>query len=189
MGTHGNSGPARGNGSHSPFSRLVVGLIAVAGVALAACDGSAAIESTTTAGTPTTASVGPALAMATLTDTGCTATAPQPIEAGVTAFTVQNDTPLLASFQLIRLLGSYDEFTQAWADIKEREAAGEEVDMDAELAPLIEEGERIQVEAGEPGELQSEVPSGDYAMWCITLDEDTNIVAPWTVGPYTVIDG
>jgi hypothetical protein len=184
------TGAPRGNGSRPPFSRLVVGLIAVVAVALAACDGSAATVSTTAAtGPPTTVPEGPVAAVATLTDSGCTVTAPEPIVAGETPFTVQNDTSLLASFQLIHLLGTYDDFTEAWADIRQRGEAGEEVDMDAVLAPFIEEGERIQVAAGESGELQSDVPAGDYAMWCITLDEDTQIVDPWTVGPYTVTDG
>jgi uncharacterized cupredoxin-like copper-binding protein len=189
MGTQRIAGSSLGSGSHA-FSRLVVGLIAVVGVAVAACDGSATTESTAAAtGTPTPASEGPAAAVATLTDDGCTPNAGEPIVAGETTFTVQNDTSLLASFQLIRLHGTYEEFTEAWAGIRQQEAAGEEVDMDAVLAPFIEEGERIQVEAGESGELRSDVPAGEYAMWCITLDEDTQIVDAWTVGPYTVNDG
>jgi uncharacterized cupredoxin-like copper-binding protein len=169
---------------------LVVGLIAVVGVAVAACDGSAGTESSTAAtDTPTTASAGSVAAVATLTDDGCTPTAAEPIVAGETAFTVHNDTSLLASFQLIRLRGTYDEFTEAWAGIRQQEAAGEETDFDAVMAPFIEEGERIHVEAGESGELQSDVPVGNYAMWCITLDEHEDIVDPWTVGPYTVISG
>jgi hypothetical protein len=167
------------------------------GLVLAACDASAAVESTdaepgaTTAETGTTAaSVGVERFLATLISTGCAANWPGPIEAGgMTTFEVRNHTSSLASFQLLRLHGSYDEFTRAFADIQQRNAAGEDLDVDAELADVIEPGQRIQVEVSESGEIVTEATPGDYAMWCISLDEHEDIVTAWTAGPFTVIDG
>jgi hypothetical protein len=126
----------------------------------------------------------------TLTSGGCTVEAPGPIEAGGwTTFEVRNNTSSLASFQLLRMHGTYDEFTRAFADIQQRNTAGEDLDVEAELADLIDHGQRIQVEAGESGEIVTELTPGDYAMWCISLDEHEDIVTAWTAGPYTVIDG
>ena len=118
----------------------------------------------------------------TLTDDGCSGdSAAIPTMASIN---VQNETSTgPANFELVRLEGTFEEADEFLTDVREgvEPAPGE-------LPFIAEEADRALVEPGETGELAAEVTTGTYAVVCVALDEDEDIITAYVVGPYAVAE-
>ena len=118
----------------------------------------------------------------TLTDSGCTPDSAGDVPSGTTSFDVRNDSSTgPANFELVRLSGTFDDAEQFMADVR----AGV-IPPPGELPFIAEEADRTLVEPGEAGELAAALTAGAYAVVCVALDEDEDIITAYVVGPYTV---
>jgi hypothetical protein len=150
----------------------------IAGVVLVAGSGGSAAPSES----PSAAATGPPPApQVTLTDDGCSADSVGAIPGGMTGITVHNDSSTgPANFELVRLVGTFEEAAQFMADVR----AGVEPPP-GELPFIAEEADRTLVDRGETGELEADLAAATYAVVCVALDENDDIITAYVVGPFT----
>jgi hypothetical protein len=124
----------------------------------------------------------PAPQLVALTDDGCSSNPAGIVPPGVVTITVQNGTSTgPANFELVRLAGTFEEADQFLADVR----SGLE-SPPGELFFIAEEADRSLVDIGAAGELVAELRAGTYAVVCVPLDENEDIITAFVVGPYSV---
>ena len=118
----------------------------------------------------------------TLTDSDCKSDSAGEVRTGTTSFTVGNEASTgPANFELVRLAGTFEEADQFLTDVR----AGLE-SPPGELPFITEEADRAFVDPGGTGELSGDLIVGAYAIVCVRLDENEDIINAYVVGPYTV---
>jgi uncharacterized cupredoxin-like copper-binding protein len=177
-----SAGEARATRS-SQSGRVVAAAILVS--VLIACSNSGEQATTTTSGSPATTATPTTLAapQLMLTDGGCEAM-PSTVASGFVTVTVRNDSGSLASFQVVQLRGSFDDFVALVDELND--ASETDFGFDALDAEIIKEGERILVEAGATGQIVVRTTAGTYGAYCVVLDGNEDAVTVWPAGPYEV---
>lgn len=158
---------------------------------LAACGGGDATTSLSPSASPSapaSLSASPAGRHVTLTDEECTSTppVPLPLSAGLTQLTLLNDSSRPGVFELLRIGSTFEEFDQFLVDARARIDAGEP--PPGELPNIDEEVARTRLEPGGVGVVAGHLNVGTYAVICVVVTEDDDIVTVYAVGPYTVTE-
>jgi hypothetical protein len=86
----------------------------------------------------------------------------------------------------VRLTGTFEEAAAFMDEARRAVEAGEP--GPGELPFIAAQAGRQRLEAGESGEVGGTVSAGTYAVICVVLDEDDQIVGSHLVGPSTVED-
>lgn len=164
--------------------RSIAAVVAI--LILAGCAGQlpASASARATRSTPSAAS-SPAPLFVMLGDAGCVASPATMGEVlgGRNVWRLRNQLAGLASFQLVRLNGSYRDAAD-W--FRERSSAG----APAEEPPFIaQELSRVLVNPGATGLLTDDLGPGVHAIICFALDEHEDIVAAYLTGPFAVGSG
>ena len=163
---------------HAAIAAVVAILI------LAGCAGqqSASPSTGATSSTPSAAS-SPEPLFVMIVDAGCVASPASvgEVNGGRHVWRLRNHLPGLASFQLIRLHGSYRD-AAGWFRARSSDPGA----LTDEPPFIAEELSRVLVNPGATGMLTDELRSGLHAILCFALDEHEDIVAAYLAGPFAV---
>jgi hypothetical protein len=158
----------------------VLAILTVAG-----CAGQPAPSPNTGAATSTSsAAASPEPLFVMITETGCTASPASmgEVNAGRNVWSVLNRLAGPASFQLMRIEGSYHDAADWFEDAAMSQAPGDEPPF------IAEELSRVLVAPGATELLTDELGPGVHAIVCFVLDEHEDIVTAYLAGPFTVAD-
>jgi hypothetical protein len=153
---------------------------------LAGCAGQppASTNAGSTTSTPS-AAASPEPLFVMITETGCSASPASigEVNAGRNVWTVRNQLAGPASFQLMRIDGSYRDAAGWFREAQMGQAPEDEPPF------IAKELSRVLVASGARGLLTDELGPGVHAIVCFVLDEHEDIVTAYLAGPFIVADG
>ena len=161
----------------------IAALVAI--LMLAGCAGQQAAPTNGGSTNPTpSAAASPKPLFVMITETGCSASPASigEVNAGRNVWNLRNHRAGPASFQLMRIDGSYRD-AAGWF----REEAMGQTPKD-EPPFIAEELSRVLVAPGATELLMDELGPGVHAIVCFVLDEHDDIVTAYLAGPFTVAD-